>query len=220
MAGGAQLRQAFTLLGVEAVVEADSTCAVVGQAVAGAGVEVFTVVAASRCAQARAADVIEVLSLVAFAGNFNASAGTFLAVPDRVVFLLCAVRWRLAASAAGRVPVGVGSTSVVAGGRRAGAVADFFVPVVARRAEMRMAEASALVSVVHVGSPVLRMWADLRSADTGADIGVPRKAFTASLGLAYAGTQFAVEDSDSASIDMLVAFALAVALVKIIINII
>lgn len=82
MAVGAQLWQAFALLGVEAVVEADSTCAVVGQAVAGAGVEVLTVVAASGCAQARAADVIEVLIPSTFTGNFNASAGSFLAVPD------------------------------------------------------------------------------------------------------------------------------------------
>lgn len=132
------------------------------QASAGTGVPVVAVIAVLvRSAQAFASDVVEVLKRLAscnitFAWCFNALAGTFFRVPDREVGFTSAVLGCEAASAADTVPVEAFTADEVASGRRANAVADFFIPVVARSAEMRMAEAAASVWVIDVSSPVLR----------------------------------------------------------------
>jgi len=136
------------------------------------------------------------------------------------VFFASTVFGRFAASAANAVPEEAVATSVDSCRRRASTVTDVFVPVVARRAEVRMAETSAFFGVA-VGSPVLRGWADFWSADTCTVVSVPRHAITAWSWFADALAKVAVEDFCLGTIiNVAVALALTFVLVKIIINII
>jgi len=135
------------------------------------------------------------------------------------VFFASTVFGRFAASAANAVPEEAVATSVDSCRRRASTVTDVFVPVVARRAEVRMAETSAFFGVA-VGSPVLRGWADFWSADTCTVVSVPRHAITAWSWFADALAKVAVENFIVAtSVNMTRALALAFMRVKIIINI-
>ena len=100
---------------------------------------------------------------------------------------------------------------VYACGRRADTSANSFVPVVARAAKMRFAEAATLSRVVNISSEVLGEGTDFRLADTSAVFNTPCHASFARFWCANAHTEICIEDLISFASDnrrVTLAFAL------------
>lgn len=84
--------------------------------------------------------------------------------------------------------------SVDASWGRANAVADILIPVVTNGAEMGFAEATAVLGVFNIGSPVLGQRANGWEADALAVLNAPGKTSAAFLRLADALAKFGVVD--------------------------